>query len=57
MQVNVMSEQQEDGGFDHYVTFGDKAPWLTEEENVVKCATEEDAHKLKALIDVNYTTH
>ena len=55
MTVNVLSNQKEGGGFDHYVTFGNKAPWKAKDEDVVQCATEEDAHKLKALIDAEST--
>jgi hypothetical protein len=55
MLVNVLSDQKEDGSFDHYVTFGDKAPWQAEEKDVVQLATEEDAYKLKDLIDSNFT--
>lgn len=48
--VTVLSDQQDDGGFKHYVTFGDKAPWDADDADSVECATEDDAHKLKDII-------
>lgn len=49
--INVVSDQQEDLGFKHYIVFGDSvAPWDAEDKNVVECLTEGDAHKLKGLI-------
>lgn len=43
-------DQREDGGFDHYVVFGDFAPWDAPDENCVKCATESDADKLMGFL-------
>jgi hypothetical protein len=53
--VNVLSDQKSDGSFDHYVTFGDRAPWDAEDKDVVKLASEEDAFKLKNIIEERYT--
>lgn len=53
-QVNVLSNQEGDGGFSYYVTFGDKAPWLADGSEVVKMASEDDAHKLKNIIESNF---
>ena len=52
--INVLSNQKEDGGFDHYIVFGKRAPWDADGKNVVKCGSEEDAFKLKGLIECNY---
>jgi hypothetical protein len=49
--VNVYSDQQKDGGFKHYVTFGDCAPWDCPESESVECASEGEAHKLKNIVD------
>lgn len=51
MSIHVMSDQQEDGGFKHYVVFGSGVPpWQARDENVFECKTEDDAHKLQKLI-------
>lgn len=51
MIVNVMSDQQKDNSFKHYIVFGDSvAPWDAEDKNVVECLSEDSAHKLKNLI-------
>jgi len=46
-------DQRHDGGFDCYVVFGDIAPWDAPDEVCVKCATEQDADKLIALLAHN----
>ena len=51
MNINVMSDQQTDLGFKHYIVFGDCAPWDAKADNMVECLSEDDAHKLKALIE------
>jgi hypothetical protein len=51
IKVHVYSDQQTDGGFKHYVTFGDKAPWQADESDVVECVSEDHAHKLKRLVE------
>lgn len=51
MNTNVVYDQQEDGSFRHYVSFGESPPWDAEEMDIVYCATEEDAHKLKEIIE------
>jgi hypothetical protein len=57
MLVNVLSDQKEDGSFDHYVTFGDKAAWQAEDKDAVHCVSEQDAFKLKDLIESNSTSN
>ena len=52
--VHVLSDQKKDGSFDHYVTFGLKSPLDADDKDVVKCATEKDAYKLKKLVEANY---
>jgi hypothetical protein len=52
MRANRIANQIEDGGFEHFVTFGDAAPWVAEEEHAVKCATEEDAIKLERIFNL-----
>jgi hypothetical protein len=49
MNANRIASQREDCGFDHFVTFGDAAPWDAKDEETVKCATEEDAIKLERI--------
>jgi len=51
MQVNVLSDQQEDASFKHYAIFGSKAPWDADDKSCVECASEEDAHKLKGIVE------
>ena len=49
--INVMSDQQPDSSFKHYIVFGDGAPWKANKDNMVQCLSEGDAHKLKSLIE------
>jgi len=48
--IHVFSDQQEDGGFKHFVTFGNCAPWDTPESECVECASESESHKLKHIV-------
>lgn len=50
MNYTKHSDQRDDGGFDHYVVFGDVAPWDAPDEVCVKLATEQDADKLMSLL-------
>jgi hypothetical protein len=51
MQVHLIYTQREDGGFDHAVVFGDAPPWSAPEENVINCASETDAVRLKKKVE------
>jgi hypothetical protein len=48
--VHVYSDQQKDGGFKYYVTFGDCAPWDCLESESVECASESEAYKLMDIV-------
>ena len=50
MECNVLNDQKEDLGFNHYVTFGAGHPLDVPPELAVLCANEEEAHKLKKII-------
>ena len=50
--MHVLSDQQQDGGFKHFVTFGECAPWDTPDDECVECASESEAHKLKNIVSV-----
>ncbi len=50
LKVHVLSDQQEDGGFKHYVVFGEGSPIDAEESNCVECASEKDAYKLQSIV-------
>lgn len=52
--VHIHSEQQKDGSFKHFVTFGDCAPWDTPDDECVECASESEAHKLKNVLCLIY---
>ena len=49
--VHVLSDQIEDGGFNHYVVFGGGSPICADRKNVIQCLNESDAYKLANLID------
>ena len=51
MLTNIISDQQEDAGFKHYVVFGNEAPWLADDDHTVECRTLEEARKLQSLIE------
>jgi len=51
MKVHLIYTQREDASFDHSVAFGDTPPWRALEENVVNCASETDAVRLKKKIE------
>ena len=51
MNVTLIYTQRNDGGFDHAVAFGDAAPWDATSDNVVNCASEADAVRLKKKLD------
>ena len=62
MKVLTHSDQQEDGDFNHYVVFGNKAPWNTPESNMLQCESEKSSHSLATLINgnqkgINMTKH
>lgn len=50
MNFVKLYDQRKDGGFDHYVVFGNFAPWDAPDDNLVKCASETDADKLMGFL-------
>jgi hypothetical protein len=51
MQVSLVYTLREDGGLDYAVGFGDAEPWDLLEENIISCATDVDAMRLKKKIE------
>lgn len=53
IKCEVLSDQQIDGSFFHFVVFGNASPIDAPMKDCIECASEHDAFKLKLIID-NY---
>ncbi len=51
IKCEILSDQQLDGSFCHFVVFGNASPIEAPMKDCIECASENDAFKLKSIID------
>lgn len=52
--IQVYYDQQTEGNFKYFVTFGDCAPWDTPDDQCIECVSEVEVYKLKNLLNQIY---